>query len=70
MILELVEAADYEAGHYERILLTSYFIDYIILWILEDDVKALVNEALGESADVEVVIGAYFEEYEVAVAGW
>ena len=70
MILELVETADYEAGHYEQILLTSYFIDYIILWILEDDVKALVNEALGESADVEVVIGVYFEEYEVAVAGW
>ena len=70
MILALVETADDEAGHYERIFLTSYFIDYILLWILDDDVEALVNEALGESSDVESVIGVYFEEYEVAVAGW
>ena len=39
-------------------------------YFLEDNYKASANAALGESADVEAVIGVDLEEYEVVSEGW
>ena len=39
-------------------------------YFLEDNYKASANAALGESADVEAVIGVDLEEDEVVSEGW
>ena len=63
------ETSDVEAAHYEIIFLTPSWIDYVILFILEDDLREVANEALGESADVVAFIGLYIEDGEVAAEG-
>ena len=64
-IRENLETAHSKAEHSECILLKPSYIDSILLWLLEDDVKAAGNAALGESEDVEAVLGVELEEYEV-----
>ena len=53
----MVEKEDVEAAHSEHLCLTTYLIDSIILCLLEYDVKSEANAELGESADVEAVLG-------------
>ena len=56
-------------SHYEHIFLTLYFIDYILLVLLEYHEKVACNAALGESADVDSVLVLYLEDDELAAAG-
>ena len=65
-ITELVEISDAEVAHSERIYWIPSCIEYILLWLLEDDVKLSSNSAPVERADVEEVLGLEIEEYEVA----
>ena len=58
---ELAKIADDEAENSELIFLTYSCIDYIFLWLFEDDFKASDNGALGESVGIEAVIGVYLE---------
>ena len=68
VIPKLAETSDSEAAHYERIFWTTSYIDYIFLWLLEDDAKAAGNSALGKIADGEWVLRVELEEYEAAIA--
>ena len=61
VIEALPEAVDSETSHSECILLTPSCIDSVSLWILEDYIKAAGNAALGESVDVESVLGVHIE---------
>ena len=62
VIEEMVETEYSESEHYERIFRTTSWLDYIFLWILEYCFKVAGNAELGESENVEAVIGLYFEE--------
>ena len=61
MIPSLVKTSYSEAAHSERIFWTYSCIDSIMLWLLEDDVKAAGNAEIGESEDVEAVLGVEFK---------
>ena len=41
----------------ERILITPSCIDYVVLGFLDDEVRESADAALGETADVEKVLG-------------
>ena len=69
LIPSLVETADSDAAHSERIFSTPSCIDYILLWILEDYVKAAGNAVLVEISDVQAVLGVEPEYDEVSVTG-
>ena len=62
MIPALVKTSYAGYEHSESIFLTPSYVDYIWLWLLEDNVKAAGNAPFGESADVEAVLGVYIEE--------
>ena len=70
VILELVGTEDNEAETYEWIFWKTSFIYSILFILVENDVKAAVNEALVESSDVDAVLGIELEENNLSVAGW